>query len=765
MKKTHLLILAVPVVLLALVLALFPIGIKWYILKNSREIIGRQITVDKIRFNYLNGGVRVQNFKLYETDGTSEFAGIDNFEMNLGLLGLLKRNIVLSSVHIDGLRANILQDGDRFNFSDLLYRFSDSTDIDTDTVNVAAEPSFMDHWTLTVKNFQVSNTGLLYRDLKYKEEIGFEDIRFLLPVFTLGDSSSTADLYLNFESGGSLTTRFELDMDAERFTLEIDIDSMSMEPLNLMIAKNSAYRIQDVSGRFSQHVLIEGNPGHLLQSTSSGDVEIESFSLIDQRGQEFFSCRFMYMRFDTINWHDKTLLVNHLIIDEPRIKVELLEEGNTLGYLIDLPDTIDIGSQQTLNKEDAAEEIAIEQMARDAGALSEYTAMLLHLEEYTYRIDSVVILNGDYQIIDRTQPGNFLFEVSHHHLRAEAIGSGRESLYNEALINRQGRVFLDVKRIPEQEFAVDVEYRLNNLDLQQFTPYFVHYTGNPVERGVLQMYTTANVRGSLITSENAIDFNDISFGKKQKKGVYKIPMRFAASILRNPAGHIELDIPVKGNVDDPEFKIGKEIVQAILNVAFNVVASPIKALARMFNKDPEELREIDYEYLSTGLLQEETNRLKDLREILEAKPGINIDVIQCGDYQRALNKYALYKAKSLYYLEELIDSAGVALTSADSVHIQNIADDDTLFVEYINRKIADRELNIEEKSIELIGASTVQVALDSLFELRNEYIRSYFTKTSGLDSMRINVVSARHDTLSTENRRPFFLVNIVPPEE
>ena len=61
---TRILIISVSLILVILIIA--PVIIRQTVVKNSREWIGRQISLDKLKVNYFTSTIRVINFKMYE---------------------------------------------------------------------------------------------------------------------------------------------------------------------------------------------------------------------------------------------------------------------------------------------------------------------------------------------------------------------------------------------------------------------------------------------------------------------------------------------------------------------------------------------------------------------------------------------------------------------------------------------------------------------------------------------------------------------------
>ena len=102
--------------------AVAPIA-KNYLEKHSKELVGRQITIEKLRFNVLNGKLRIDRIAMLEPDDSTTFASLGNFYTRIHLLPLLRQRIHIDAVLIDKPYLNVYQDGTSFNFDDLLNRF------------------------------------------------------------------------------------------------------------------------------------------------------------------------------------------------------------------------------------------------------------------------------------------------------------------------------------------------------------------------------------------------------------------------------------------------------------------------------------------------------------------------------------------------------------------------------------------------------------------------------------------------------------------
>ena len=76
-KKIIFRILIALIAIIILILILLPGIVKRYAINHSKELVGRQIEMDKLKLNYFTGVIRITDFKMYEEDDRSEFVSFD----------------------------------------------------------------------------------------------------------------------------------------------------------------------------------------------------------------------------------------------------------------------------------------------------------------------------------------------------------------------------------------------------------------------------------------------------------------------------------------------------------------------------------------------------------------------------------------------------------------------------------------------------------------------------------------------------------------
>jgi hypothetical protein len=131
-----------------------------------------------------------------------------------------------------------------------------------------------------------------------------------------------------------------------------------------------------------------------------------------------------------------------------------------------------------------------------------------------------------------------------------------------------------------------------------------------------------------------------------------LPLGLAVALLKDPEGKIDIDLPVRGNVDDPEFRYGGVILKALANLIVKIVASPFALLGNLLGVEASELEYINFLQGRADLTPPEMERAAKLAEALALRPELVMEV--SGVVDRKEDGVALQGAKLQRLVEERI---------------------------------------------------------------------------------------------------------------
>lgn len=127
--------------------------------------------------------------------------------------------------------------------------------------------------------------------------------------------------------------------------------------------------------------------------------------------------------------------------------------------------------------------------------------------------------------------------------------------------------------------ALDISAKVRNLELPPLSPYSVKYAGHGIERGKLDMNVHYQIEpDGHLTATNSLVLRQLVFGEAVD-GAKSLPVKLATALLADSNGVIDLDIPISGSLNDPQFSLAPVIGKAILNILVRAVTAPFSLIS------------------------------------------------------------------------------------------------------------------------------------------------------------------------------------------
>ena len=212
---------------------------------------------------------------------------------------------------------------------------------------------------------------------------------------------------------------------------------------------------------------------------------------------------------------------------------------------------------------------------------------------------------------------------------SEAPGSEPQLAALELLGRAEGSASLEVSgqlNPLAQPLALDIAGKVRDLDLPPLSPYSVKYAGHGIERGKLSVDVTYKVLpNGQLTASNRIVLNQLTFGEPVAGAPNSLPVRLAAALLADRRGVIDLDLPISGSLNDPQFRIGPVIGKIILNLIGKALTSPFSLLASAFGGGVE-MSSVAFAPGSATLSPEAQQNLGKVAKALVDRPALKLTV-------------------------------------------------------------------------------------------------------------------------------------------
>lgn len=179
-----------------------------------------------------------------------------------------------------------------------------------------------------------------------------------------------------------------------------------------------------------------------------------------------------------------------------------------------------------------------------------------------------------------------------------------------------------------QPLALDIKGKVRDLELPPLSPYSVKYSGYGINRGKLSVDVNYVVRpDGQLTASNKLVLNQLSFGDKVEGSTASLPVKLAVALLADRHGVIDVDLPISGSLNDPQFSLGPVIVKVILNLIVKAIAAPFSLLAHALGGGGEELGTVGFAAGSAQLAPEARAGLDKVAKALNDRPALQLTVV------------------------------------------------------------------------------------------------------------------------------------------
>jgi hypothetical protein len=707
-------------IILFLVILLFaaPRLARWYIVKNGPELVGRKLSIEKIRVNYFSGTISINNLQLFESDSKNVFLSFKQLKIRLSYIPLFKNEITVKSFTLDDPYLQVLQNGDKFNFSSL---------ITSDTVNIQKDTIPSKPLKYVIHDIRINRGYVKYTDEQLHNTIALNRLDLVIPGFTWNNDSTNLGVDLRFVNGGGLYSRLSLNMADSTYTVNLKLDSLNLDIIEPYVQSN--INISALHGYLSNNILIKGNMKNVMQLFVRGNNNIFDFRLIDTLKRDILSFKDLTIDIDSLLLDKNRIKLNYITLINPVILFEMIDTTNNwLALMKPSPVTLPDTSQHQSTKTNSQ-------------------------SEGFYSFSKLKISGGKVQVSDKTLRFPFDYTIDNLEIESSQISKlpGKLSLRITAGLNGTGSLTADAVLNPSDVKDMDISLSVKQFRMKDMDPYFKHYFGFPVTGGIMNFKTENRLKSSTLVSNNTIYFRKFTLADiRLKESKYHIPLRLALGILSDKDGIIDLKAPVEMKGEDVKVhNLGKIILRVVGDLFVKAAVSPVKLLSGLFKVDPEMLQQISLNLSEPSPDEKNLKSIDIIADILKKKPSLNIDFYYCIDGRKAADTLAY-----MLSLEDYIKN-GKSL----GFDIKNIAD--STLARYLHEKVSSGVSQVNSDISVLcrsyIAPEKIRAKIDSIKTMQTDFIINYLSHDKEIPSDRFRVIRTAPDTIKYEKAYPSFI--------
>ncbi len=662
---------------------------------------------------------------------------MERLELSETSLDLARQQISIGKLRSRNLETWAAREADgELDWQKLFASTSDKTDADAPTTDDTAKGANAP-WQVLLRDAQLRDYRVHLVDRVPDDEVALELGPLDLNIREF-DSLGTSPFSLELETGvgkqGAIQANGQLQMSPVSGKLAV-----TTRDIDLRIAQaylSPLVHLEVRSGLLASELEVELKSTEPLAFSVRGSVDATQLHTLDTINNRDF-VKWQRLQLSGLDYqHPSSLAVERVDLSQPYARFIINPDlsTNINDLLVERSEAGDDNAQA----QDSSEPLAI----RIGGiAIADGSANFADFSLRPPFVTAIQSLNGDIGTLDNREQ------------KAASVNvAGKVDQYAPVSIKGSLTPFDPLQ-------SLDIATSFRQVELTTLTPYSGKFAGYRIRKGRLNLDLHYRIEQGRLNAENKVVLEQLQLGEKvDSPDAVDLPVRLAVALLKDSKGTISIELPVQGNLNDPQFSVMPIVWQTLRNLVVRAAQAPFKFIAGLAGGSDADLSHVGFEPASSELDSEARKRLDTLASALKQRPALRLEVE--GMSAAAVDGALLAEQRLQQEFREtqyrILQRRGDKVP-ADASQIQVEAEDEAALLEGIYRSRLKqqppaewRELDDEERAAQMRKAvldswRDSAALLRRLSRERAAAIKGYLVDV-GLDSERVYLL----DTGTTE---------------
>lgn len=476
---------------------------------------------------------------------------------------------------------------------------------------------------LRVDEFKIEAANIIYRDFLPSDPatISADNVNVRAENFsTEKGNQGNLNLSLIVDKKGTISVMGPVEIDPLNSNLTINVKNLGVRAFQPYFADKVKINVTRGSISTVGNLRLSQDNKGALRIKYSGKVLFSDLATVDQSHlNDFVTWKSLFLGQLQAGYNPFFVHINNLSLTDFYTRIIINPDGtsNVQNAFGDDKKKKDVTVSREKEKPEAAEEKAQpakpEELFRDV------------------KIGKVTLQGGTIDFMDRYIKPNYsakMFNMSGSltGLSSEEISRATMELRGNLDRGSPVEIMGKINPLTKDRFA-DINLHFKDIELSPVTPYANKYVGHPIIKGKLNFDIKYLVEGRMLDARHKIFIDQLTLGDKvDSPDAIRAPVTLAVSLLKDRNGHINLDIPVSGSLDDPQFSVWPIVWQIIGNLLTKALTAPFALLASLAGGG-EELRFVEFDYGDADVTESKRQKINTLAKALYEKPNVKMDIV------------------------------------------------------------------------------------------------------------------------------------------
>lgn len=512
-------------------------------------------------------------------------------------LDLAKQQVVIGQVRSQGLEAWAAREADGQLDWQKLFAKPASTQENTAADNQEASKP----WQVQVQDVQLREYRAHLADRVPQQDVAVElgPLNLDLDDFdSLGDKPFTLKLDTGLGKQGKLRASGQVQLKPTSAQLKV-----SSEDIDLRLAQaylSPFIRLELRSGLLGSDldVLLDGTEPLALRV--SGNARVDQLHTLDTLRERDF-VRWKQVRVNGLDYqHGEHLKIERIELEQPYARFMINEDRTTNVSELIVP-------QPPSAEKSSGKSLAV-------------------------RIGGVVVNQGSANFADFSLTPNFATAIQQLNGQIGTLDNQSPQAASVDItgkVDRYAPVSIKGKLTPFDPLnSLDIATRFQNVELTTITPYSGKFAGYRIRKGRLNLDLHYRIEKGQLNAENKVLVENLQLGEKvDSPDAVDLPIRLAVALLKDTQGRISIELPVQGDLNNPQFSVMPIVWQTLRNLVLRAAQAPFKFVAGLVAGGGDmDLSTVPFDAGSDALSSDARKALDTLAQALKERPALRLEV-------------------------------------------------------------------------------------------------------------------------------------------
>ncbi len=571
-----------------------------------------------------NISIRVAPFAIDAPDGRP-LARLKNLEVSETSVDLAKQLVTVGKIRSQGLETWAARESDgQLDWQKLFASQSSkaqqkkaetekqqpATASGSETTAAAAPVAPSKPWQVLLRDTQLRDYRIHLADKVPKEPVAL-DVGPLNLDLTNFDSLNRSPFNIKFDAGlgkqGKVTAEGEVNLAPVRARLNVTTRDVDLRVAQSYITP--FIRLELRSGMLNTDLAVDLKSTEPLALGLTGKAQVNQLHTLDTLKSRDF-VKWQQLNVEGLNFQlGDSLSIAAINIEQPYARFVIADD-------------------RTTNVSD----LLIPQPADSAPATPKAKTVSTANKPMGIHIGEININNGSANFADFSLTPNFATAIQQLNGKIGTLDNRQPSPASVNVagkVDRYAPVTIKGALNPFNPLAsLDIATSFRRVELTTLTPYSGKFAGYRIRKGRLNLDLHYLITKGQLKAENKVVVEQLQLGEKvDSPDAVNLPLKLAIALLKDVDGKISIELPVSGDLNNPQFSVMPIIWQTLRNLVVKAAAAPFKFIGGLISGGgAEDMGTVSFAPGSDQLSGDAQASLNKLAAALKARPALRLEI-------------------------------------------------------------------------------------------------------------------------------------------